>query len=106
MNTPSLDDRWVRIGENAYKLPWEKLTNEEKKRKLIWEKNLKIHKEVKNIMDEMIDDVARINSAVIIQKYFRRCILIEKILKILKILKLNVNEIRKSEEFNNLHIDG
>jgi len=54
---PPLDDRWVRIGGNAYKLPWEKMTDEEKEKKLIWEKNLKIHKEIKNIIDEMIDVV-------------------------------------------------
>jgi len=56
---PPPDDSWIRIGENAYKLPWENDRWRERK-KLIWE----------------------------------------------KILKLNVNEIRKSEEFNNLHIDG
>ena len=67
------------------------------------EKNLKIHKEVKNIMDEMIDDVARINSVVIVQKYFRRSILIEKNKKL---LRLNVNEIRISQDFNGLNIVG
>jgi len=100
---PPLDDRWVRIGGNAYKLPWEKLTKEEKKRQLIWGKNLKIHKEIKNIMDEMIDNVARINSVVIVQKYFRRSNLIEKIKKL---LRLNVTEIRISTDFNDLNIVG
>ena len=33
-----LDDRWIRIGENAYKLPWEKLTKEDKKKNLYGKK--------------------------------------------------------------------
>jgi hypothetical protein len=98
-----LDDRWIRIGENAYKLPWEKLTKEEKKRKLIWEKNLKIYKENKNIMDCM-DVNVEINSAtVIIQKCFSRRLLIKNVKKM---LRLSVNEIKKSKEFNDLNIIG
>ena len=46
---PPPDDRWIRIGRNAYSLPWSKMTKEEKQKNHETARNIRIRKEIKSI---------------------------------------------------------
>lgn len=59
---PPPDDRWVKIGTNAYILPKEKMTPKELKDITEWSREYKVYKKIKDIMGNFIDDVVNINS--------------------------------------------
>ena len=52
---PPPDDRWVRIGKNAYILPRDKMTKEEKLNLTVKVKKFKTKKIIKSIMDDIIE---------------------------------------------------
>ena len=54
---PPPDDRWIKIGKNAYILPRDKMTKEEKKSLKLKVKKFKTKKIIKSIMDDLIDNV-------------------------------------------------
>ena len=54
---PPPDDRWVRIGKNAYNLPRDKMTKEEKKSLNMKVKKFKTKKIIKSIMNDIIDNI-------------------------------------------------
>ena len=51
------DDRWIKIGKNAYILPRDKMTKEEKKSLKLKVKKFKTKKIIKSIMNDLIDKV-------------------------------------------------
>lgn len=68
---PPPDDRWVKICENAYILPRDKMTKVEKNSLNVIVKKFKTKKIIKSIMDNLIDDVVKICPCITIQKHMR-----------------------------------
>jgi len=65
---PPPDDRWVKIGKNAYILPRDKMTKEEKKSLKLKIKKFKTKKVIKSIMDDIINNVIKTP-----EKKMRKC---------------------------------
>jgi len=65
------DNRWVTIDKNAYILPRDKMTKEEKNSLNVKVKKFKTKKIIKSIMDNIIDDVVKIGPCITIQKHMR-----------------------------------
>jgi hypothetical protein len=68
---PPPDDRWIKIGKNEYILPRDKMTKEEKLNLTVKVKKFKTKKIIKSIMDDLIDNVVKIDSCITIQKHIR-----------------------------------
>tara|TARA_Y100001958_G_scaffold60256_1_gene40571 strand:+ start:622 stop:1398 length:777 start_codon:yes stop_codon:yes gene_type:complete len=68
---PPPDDRWIKIGKNAYILPRDKMTKEEKNNLNVKVNKFKTKKIIKSIMDDLIDNVVKIVPCITIQKHIR-----------------------------------
>ena len=68
---PPPDDRWIKIGKNAYILPRDKMTKEEKNNLNVKVNKFKTKKIIKSIMDDLIDNVVKIDPCITIQKHIR-----------------------------------